>query len=90
MCKLGRHREAKRILDRARQIAERCGNIECSCIALLIVIEELGEHLDEEERLELSAQLEQFLAHSQKASTIERIRKARNSLHDSEVSVADA
>lgn len=89
LCKLGRRREAKRILDRARQIAERCGDIECSCIALLIVIEELGEHLDEEERLELSAQLEQFLAYSQKASTIERIRNARNSLHASPISVPD-
>ncbi|HEX5705575.1 MAG TPA: winged helix-turn-helix domain-containing protein [Pyrinomonadaceae bacterium] len=87
LCKLGRRREAKRILDRARQIAERCGDLECSCLALLMVIEELGEHLDEEERLELSAQLEQFLTYSQKASTIERIRNALDSLQASPMSV---
>jgi DNA-binding winged helix-turn-helix (wHTH) protein len=77
LCKLGRHREAKRVLDRTYQIAERCGDIENSCIALLTVIEEMGAHLDEDENLELMAQLDRFLVSSQKASTIERIKKCR-------------
>lgn len=75
LCKLGRQREAKRILDRAAQIADRCGDSESACIALLTIIEEMGESLDEDERLELAAQLDRFLAGSQKASTIKRIRK---------------
>ncbi len=77
LCKLGRHREAKRILDRAHQIADRCGDSESACSALLTIIEEMGASLDEDESIELAAQLDRFLASSQKASTIERIRKCR-------------
>jgi tetratricopeptide (TPR) repeat protein len=77
LCKLGRHREARRILDRAHQIADRCGDRESACIALLTIIEEMGAHLDEDESVELAAQLDRFRAYSQKASTIERIRKCR-------------
>jgi DNA-binding winged helix-turn-helix (wHTH) protein len=77
LCKLGRHREAKRILDRAYQIAERCGDSESACTALLTVIEKMGAHLGEEENMELVAQLDRFPASSQKASTVERIKKCR-------------
>ena len=77
LCKLGRHREAKRILHRAHQIAERCGDSESACSALLTIVEEMGAHLDEDESIELAAQLERFRADSQKASTIERIRKCQ-------------
>ena len=77
LCRLGRHREAKRILERAHQIADRSGDSESACIALLTIIEELGTHLDEDESVELAVQLDRFLAGSQKASTIERIRKCR-------------
>lgn len=77
LCKLGRHREAKRVLDRAHQIADRCGDSESACIALVTIIEEMGAHLDEDESIELLAQLDRFLASSQKTSTIERIRKCQ-------------
>ena len=77
LCKLGRHREAKRILERAHQIADRCDDTESACIALLTIIEEMGAHLDEDESVELAAQLDRFLASSQKASTVERIKKCR-------------
>lgn len=77
LCKLRRRREAKRALERAYQIADRCGHSESACIALLTIIEEMGAHLDEDERVELAAQLDRFLAGPQKASTIERIRKCR-------------
>jgi tetratricopeptide (TPR) repeat protein len=75
LCKLGRQREAKRILDRAAQIADRCGDSESACTALLTVIEEMGAELDKDESVELAARLDRFLAGSQKASTIKRIRK---------------
>jgi DNA-binding winged helix-turn-helix (wHTH) protein len=74
LCRLGRHREAKRILDRAAQIADRCGDSESACSALLTIIEEMGTQLDEAERVELAARLGWFLAGSQKSSTIKRIR----------------
>jgi DNA-binding winged helix-turn-helix (wHTH) protein len=77
LCKLGRHREARRVLDRAYQVAERCGNSESACAALLTVIEQMGPHLGEDEILELIGQLDRFLASSQNASTVERIKKCR-------------
>jgi len=77
LCKLGRHREGKRILERAHQIADRCDDTESACIALLTMIEEMRAHLDEDESIELAAQLDRYLADSQKASTIERIRKCQ-------------
>ncbi len=77
LCKLGRYREAKRILDRAHQVADRCGDSENACIALLTMIEEMCAHLDEDESVELAAQLDRFLNGSPKASTIERIRKCQ-------------
>ena len=76
--KLGRHREAKRILDRANQMADRCGDSESTCIALLTIIEEMGARLDEYESVELAAQLDRSVEGSQRASTIERIRKCRD------------
>lgn len=75
LCKLGRRREAKRILDRAAQIAERCGDSESACSALLTVIEEMGAQLDKDESVELAARLDRFLAGTQKESTIKRIVK---------------
>ncbi|HEV2883834.1 MAG TPA: winged helix-turn-helix domain-containing protein [Pyrinomonadaceae bacterium] len=77
LCKIGRHREARRVLERAYQIAERCGDGESACIALLTVIEKMGAHLGEEEKLELVAQLDRLMPGSQKASTLERIKKCR-------------
>lgn len=75
LCKLGRQREAKRILDRAAQIADRCGDSEGACAALLTLLEEMGAQLDEVESVELAAQLDRFLASSQKVLTIKRIRR---------------
>ena len=77
LCKLGRHREAKRILERAHQIADRCDDTESACIALLTIIEEMCAHLDEDESVALAVQLDRFLADSHKPSTIERIKKCR-------------
>ena len=78
LCKLGRHREARRILDRAYQVAERCGDSESACTTLLTIIEQMSTDLGEEDTLELIAQLDRFLASSQNASTIERIKNATN------------
>jgi len=73
LCKLGRRHEAKPILHRARRVAERCGDYEGAGRALLIVIEEMCEQLDEDERQEIGGQASQLLANSQQASTAERL-----------------
>jgi TolB-like protein len=75
LLKLGRQREAKRVLDRAYEVATRCGDSEGAGRALLVVIEEMCEQLDDDERLELAVQLDRLLSHSQRASILERLRK---------------
>ncbi len=74
MCKLGRKHEAKPSLERARRVAERCGDDEGAGKPLLILIEEMCEQLGDDERREIGAQATQLLANSQQASTRERLR----------------
>jgi signal transduction histidine kinase/CheY-like chemotaxis protein len=74
LCKLNRRHEAKLILHRARRVAERCGDYEGAGRALLIVIEEMCDQLDEDERQEIGTQASQLLANSQHASTGERLQ----------------
>lgn len=61
LCRMGRHREAKRVLERARQIAERCGDCAGAKRALLTVLEQMRDQLDDDERTELNATLDQML-----------------------------
>lgn len=74
-CKLGHRQEAKPILERARRVAERCGNQEGAGRALLILIEEMCEQLPDDERREIGAQANQLLANSQQQATRERLKK---------------
>ncbi|HEX6045200.1 MAG TPA: ATP-binding protein, partial [Pyrinomonadaceae bacterium] len=75
LCRLGRRQEAKPILERARRVAERCGDREGAGKALLILIEEMCEHLPDDERREIGAQANQLLANSQQQATRERLRQ---------------
>jgi signal transduction histidine kinase/ActR/RegA family two-component response regulator/predicted negative regulator of RcsB-dependent stress response len=74
LCRLGRRYEAKPTLERARRVAERCGNYEGAGKSLLILIEEMCEQLGDDERREIGAQANQLLANSQQPSTRERLR----------------
>jgi signal transduction histidine kinase/FixJ family two-component response regulator len=74
LCRLGRRHEAKPHLERARRVAERCGDSEGAGRPLLILIEEMCEQLGEDERQEIGAQASRLLANSQQASTCERLR----------------
>jgi signal transduction histidine kinase/ActR/RegA family two-component response regulator len=74
-CRLGRRQDAKPILERARRVAERCGDREGAGRALLILIEEMCEQLPDDERREIGAQANQLLANSQQPATRERLRK---------------
>jgi signal transduction histidine kinase/ActR/RegA family two-component response regulator len=73
LCRLGRRYEAKPTLERAQRVAERCGDREGAGKSLLILIEEMCEHLGDDERREIGARLDQLLANSQQASTRERL-----------------
>jgi signal transduction histidine kinase/CheY-like chemotaxis protein len=74
-CRLGRRQEAKPIIERARRVAERCGDREGAGRALLILIEEMCDQLPDDERREIGAQANQLLANSQQPATRERLRK---------------
>ncbi len=75
LCRLGHRQEAKPILERARRVAERCGNQEGAGRALLILIEEMCEQLPDDEQREIGAQASQLLANSQQQSSRERLQK---------------
>ena len=75
LCRLGHRHEAKPVLERARRVAERCGDRESAGKALLIMIEEMAEHLADDERREIGAQANQLLANSQQYATRERLRR---------------
>ncbi len=75
LCRLEHRHEAKPIIERARRVAERCGDREGAGRALLIMIEEMCENLDDDERREIGAQANQLLANSQQLATRERLRR---------------
>lgn len=75
LCRLGHRQEAKPIIERARRVAERCGDREGAGRALLILIEEMCDQLADDERREIGAQANQLLANSQQQATRDRLRK---------------
>lgn len=75
LCKLGRRYEAKPLLERARRVAERCGDSEGAGKPLLIMIEEMCDQLGDNERREIGAQASQLLANSQQSATKSRLHK---------------
>lgn len=75
LCRLEHKHEAKPIIERARRVAERCGDRAGAGRALLIMIEEMCEQLADDERREIGAQANQLLANSQQHATRERLRK---------------
>jgi hypothetical protein len=75
LARLGRHREAKWVLDRASQIAERCGDNEGAGRALLVIMEEMTDSLVKDEKIDLVTRIKKFLAGSQNLSTQERLQR---------------
>ena len=76
LCRLSEYRAAKKVLERAQQVAEHCGDIEGGGRAILVLIEEMRAELSDEELMELGAQLYKLLANSQMASIRERLTKS--------------
>ena len=82
LCRLGQRQDAKPILERARRVAERCGDREGAGRALLVMIEEMCEQLPDDERREIGAHANQLLANSQQHATRERLRKCLEMIAD--------
>ncbi len=80
LCRFGHRHEAKPILERARRVAERCGDREGAGKALLILIEEMCDQLADDERREIGAHANQLLANSQQQSTRDRLKKCLDTI----------
>lgn len=87
LARMGRQREAKRVLDRAYAVAERCGDRGGAARALLTEVEEMCGQLQDEERMALGSQLNQLLADSQQGFTLERLRKCQGLLASAHASL---
>ena len=77
LARVGRHREAKRVLERACAVAERCGDNDGAARAIITEIEEMCEQLEEDEGVELIERLSKLLSDSQQVSTLRRFAKCR-------------
>jgi TolB-like protein len=74
-CKLNRRPEARAVLEGARRVAERCGDAEGAGRALLTLVEEMCDDLDDSERYYLGPRMQELLERTQVASTQSRLEK---------------
>ena len=75
LAKLGRFPESRNTLRKAANIAEAAGAVEDAGRALLVLIEEHGERLNERELLESYRRADRLLKDTQDAETIARLRE---------------
>lgn len=81
LCRLGKPQEAKRVLLRAHEVAERCGDGEGAGQALLIVIEEMAEKLGDPELFDFMEKTDRLLGNSQRASIRLRLQKCHGAIY---------
>jgi tetratricopeptide (TPR) repeat protein len=74
--KLGNQTEAKKNFEAAYRVAERCGDHEGAGLAMLVMIEEMGDRLEDVEKKQISNHLKKFLSLTQQTGLRARIKKA--------------
>ena len=74
-CKQNRFNEARRILEGAWRIAERCGDNEGAGRTLLVLIEEMHPQMGQAELNRMAVRMRELLEHTQQASTRARLAK---------------
>ncbi len=74
-CRLERFKEARAVFEGAWRIAQRCGDCEGAGRALLVLFEEMYNHIDETERRHIALRMRDLLENSQIASTRSRVAK---------------
>lgn len=84
-CKLGRHEVAKRALEDAHRLASRCGDNEGAGLALLILIEEIGEMLGAEERQRIGCRLVELLSLSERPALRYRLNRCLEMIRHSDL-----
>jgi TolB-like protein len=73
--RLGLHADAKRRFEGAYKVAERCGDHEGAGRALLLMFEELGDRLDQGEKLVFSEKMKNLFAKTQQSALLVRVEK---------------
>lgn len=76
LARLGRHEEARGVLQRAFEVAEQAGDLEGAGAAELAVLEELGGQLSPAEMSAVYELADHLLARSQHRETLDRLRAA--------------
>jgi len=73
--KLGNFAKAKSSLQAGCNVAERCGDYEGAGRALLILLEELSNQLEQTEKLQISEKLKALFATTQQPALKSRVKK---------------
>ncbi|HEU0253747.1 MAG TPA: transcriptional regulator [Pyrinomonadaceae bacterium] len=75
LCKLDRFGAAKKSLEAGYRVAERCGDNESTGRALLILIEEMGDQIEQTEKIYLTEKLRKLFASTQQTALLARVEK---------------
>jgi tetratricopeptide (TPR) repeat protein len=73
--KLRNYATAKSALQAGCSVAERCGDNEGAGRALLLMLEELGERLEQVERVQMTEKLKKLLASTQQTALLSRVER---------------
>lgn len=73
--RLGRFSNAKGDFEAAHRIAERCSDNEGAGLALLSMLEEMGDRLEQHERIQMSEKLKRLLLATQQTKLQTRVQK---------------
>jgi DNA-binding winged helix-turn-helix (wHTH) protein/tetratricopeptide (TPR) repeat protein len=74
--RLGQYSNAKKSLEAAHRVAERCGDYEAAGRALLILFEEMGDRLEQAEKVQVSKKFTALLAKSQQTAVQTRVENS--------------
>ncbi|MDX6693288.1 MAG: two-component system, NtrC family, response regulator AtoC, partial [Blastocatellia bacterium] len=76
LARLGQHEQARAFFERAVKVAQQAGAQNSAGLAAVTMLEELSAALKSEERRELYERADEFLAGTQHAGTLQRLRHA--------------
>ena len=74
-CKLQRYSQAKTLLESAYRLAQRCGNSEGAGRSLAVLVEEMFDLLEPDERHDIANRIAAIVRSSQKLSIYKRLKK---------------
>lgn len=79
--RLGKYSDAQRNFEAASKISERCSDNEGAGLALLIMFEEMGECLEQTERIQIAEKFKRLLAGTQQTALQIRVFRSLSKSH---------